>query len=120
MIMNEEIIYHWVVNPDDRMKLNDCADEYKIVKEPKAINGIVLYGKFNGTWKPNPFQTRFVIGHLLERNITVSKVLAECIEGRKKAIQNLDNPNAEKDNYRCYWEGVRDTFQKIRVFILDS
>lgn len=62
----EEIVFHWVVNPTEQMKLNDCADEYKIVKSSNAIAGIVVYGLYHGEWKANPFNQRYLVAALLK------------------------------------------------------
>ena len=47
--------------------LQDMADEYAICADEKSNAGLIVYGKYNGVWRPNPWSTRFLIRDLLEQ-----------------------------------------------------
>ena len=46
--------------------LQDMAEEYAVVSDEKANAGLIVYGKYNGVWRLNPWSTRFLIRILLE------------------------------------------------------
>jgi len=46
--------------------LQDMAEEYAVVADEKANAGLMVYGKYSGVWRPNPWSTRFLIRILLE------------------------------------------------------
>lgn len=48
--------------------LQDMAEEYVVVADEKANAGLLVYGKYNGTWRANPWSTRFLIRVLLENS----------------------------------------------------
>lgn len=48
--------------------LQDMADEYAVVAEKEANAGLMVYGKYNGVWRVNPWSTRFLIRVLLENS----------------------------------------------------
>jgi hypothetical protein len=79
LIEGKEPIYHVVVTPERfgitkvGARLQDMADEYAIVADEKANAGLIIYGKYNGVWRPNPWSTRFLIKDLLEKlNIKIN------------------------------------------------
>lgn len=53
---------------EDGAKLQDLADEYAIVADKRANAGLIVYGKYNGVWRANPWSTRFLIRVLLENS----------------------------------------------------
>lgn len=48
--------------------LQDMAEEYAVVVDEKANAGLIVYGKYNGVWRGNPWSTRFLIRILLENS----------------------------------------------------
>ena len=48
--------------------LQDMAEEYAVVADEKANAGLIVYGKYNGVWRVNPWSTRFLIRILLENS----------------------------------------------------
>ena len=48
--------------------LQDMAEEYAVVVDEKANAGLIVYGKYNGVWRVNPWSTRFLIRILLENS----------------------------------------------------
>lgn len=45
----------------------DVAEEYAIIKYDQAQSGIVVYAKYRGAWKANPWSMRPVVRELLKR-----------------------------------------------------
>lgn len=48
--------------------LQDMAEEYAVIAEEKANAGLIVYGKYKGVWRLNPWSTRFLIRILLEKS----------------------------------------------------
>ena len=48
--------------------LQDMAEEYAVVADEKANAGLIVYGKYSGVWRVNPWSTRFLIRVLLENS----------------------------------------------------
>jgi hypothetical protein len=46
--------------------LQDMAEEYAVIADEKANAGLIVYGKYGGVWRVNPWSTRFLIRILLE------------------------------------------------------
>jgi hypothetical protein len=44
----------------------DMAEEYAVVIDTDASAGIIIYGRYNGEWIPNPYSTRWLVRALLE------------------------------------------------------
>ncbi len=65
---NEKVIFRWKL-PDDYPNFSghdDLPTEYKVVENKKADGGVVIFGKYNGEWKPNPWNARTLVRHLIE------------------------------------------------------
>ena len=45
----------------------DLAEEYAICEDPLSNAGILIYAKYNGSWKANPWSVRFLVRYLLEQ-----------------------------------------------------
>jgi len=73
LVDGQKPIYHIKMEPDtwgisdSSAKIQDMADEYAIVQDSKANAGLIVYGKYNGVWRPNPWSTRFLIRDLLSK-----------------------------------------------------
>jgi hypothetical protein len=52
---------------DEGAMLQDLAEEYAVCADEKANAGLIVYGKYNGTWRVNPWSTRFLVRDLLEK-----------------------------------------------------
>ena len=52
---------------DEGAMLQDLAEEYAVCADEKANAGRIVYGKYNGTWRVNPWSTRFLVRDLLEK-----------------------------------------------------
>lgn len=52
---------------DEGARLQDLAEEYAICADEKANAGLIVYGKYNGVWRVNPWSTRFLVRDLLEK-----------------------------------------------------
>jgi hypothetical protein len=50
----------------EQARREDMADEYAVVVNTESNAGIVVYGRYNGEWIPNPYSTRWLIRVLLE------------------------------------------------------
>lgn len=71
MTKNSNIIYEWEV-PEDCLNITehgDFPDAYRIEKRDKAVAGIVIFARYNGSpvWIANPWSTRLLITHLLSQ-----------------------------------------------------
>lgn len=73
-IEGKEVIFHCKPSPDDFGLTKDTAwgqdlaEEYAVVKiEGIYCAGIMVYGKYNGEWKANPWSARFLIRVLLDK-----------------------------------------------------
>ena len=49
-------------------QLQDMAEEYAVIVDEKANAGLIVYGKYNGVWRENPWSTRFLVRILLENS----------------------------------------------------
>lgn len=67
MIEDEGIIYECVV-PDsyNRGEFEDIAEAYRVVANPRAMSGIVVYSKYRDEWQANVGSMRPLIRHLLD------------------------------------------------------
>jgi hypothetical protein len=45
----------------------DLAEEFAVCADPKAHGGLIVYGKYDGVWRSNPWSHRFLIRVLLEQ-----------------------------------------------------
>ena len=52
---------------DEDAMLQDLAEEYAVCADEKANAGLIVYGKYNGNWRANPWSTRFLVRDLLEK-----------------------------------------------------
>ena len=48
--------------------LQDMAEEYAVIADEKSNAGLIVYGKYSGVWRVNPWSTRFLIRILLENS----------------------------------------------------
>ena len=46
----------------------ELAEEYAVIADEKANAGLIVYGKYGGVWRVNPWSTRFLIRILLENS----------------------------------------------------
>ena len=53
---------------EEAAMLQDMAEEYAVVYYEKANAGLIVYGKYGGVWRVNPWSTRFLIRILLENS----------------------------------------------------
>lgn len=66
-------IFYWVPNLEElgltpeQAGMQDLAQAFAVVAEPKANGGILVYAKYRDVWEVNPWSTRFLIRELLER-----------------------------------------------------
>lgn len=65
MIELKDIIYRWSPSRKQVLESDDCADEYIIVSNEKAIGGIIVYARYGKELNPNPFNCRYLIKHLI-------------------------------------------------------
>jgi len=74
LINGVEPIFHVVMDKnkfeltEEDAMWQDMADEYAVVVKSEANAGLIVYGKFNGEWKANPWSVRFLIRVLLENS----------------------------------------------------
>ena len=47
--------------------LQDLAEAYAVCADEQANAGLIVYGKYNGMWRVNPWSTRFLVRDLLEQ-----------------------------------------------------
>ena len=52
---------------DEQALLQDMPSEYAVIKDEKANGGVIVYAKYNGEWKVNPWSTRFLVRTLIDR-----------------------------------------------------
>ena len=65
----DKIIFEWTV-PDDHTNFtghDDLPEAYRVEKNPDATGGIIVYAKWRGKWEANPWNTRTLIKHLLDK-----------------------------------------------------
>ena len=62
-----EVIYSWTPEgfTEDQILYEDIAEEYKVVSSEKAIGGCIVYAKYHGKWRYNPWSTRALIKYLI-------------------------------------------------------
>lgn len=67
----EYLLYFW--RPDEstpvtKSMMEDLADAYAVVSVPEALGTIIVYAKWpERGWEPNPWDTRHLIRHLVDR-----------------------------------------------------
>lgn len=71
----EKIVWRWTPHGEFTVS-EDVAEEYAIESRPAACSGIVVWAKYHGQWKPNPFTSRPVIAELL-RQLQGSKAIVD-------------------------------------------
>jgi hypothetical protein len=64
-----KLIYEWKVPEEIRQqrKWEDIAETYRIYEHDNALGGCFVTAKFNGEWINNPFTSRHLIKHLVEK-----------------------------------------------------
>lgn len=72
LIDGKEPIFHCVMDSKkfgltkEEADFQDMPEEYAIIADPKANAGMLIYAKYNGEWKSNPFSARFLVREMLE------------------------------------------------------
>lgn len=84
--------------------LQDLAQEYAVCADPNANAGLIVYGKYNDNWRPNPWSTRFLIRILLE------KIGITIVDGQVN-VRPIPNTTiipayGDRKQYVIYWDMV--------------
>jgi hypothetical protein len=72
-IKEKKVLFHAEIKASDfnlteeKALLQDMPSEYAVIDDLNADGGVIVYAKFNGEWKVNPWSTRFLVRTLIHK-----------------------------------------------------
>lgn len=98
--MEEQIIFEWEV-PENLRKYKvdeDLAEAYRVVKCDEAVSGIIVYFRWKGEWKANPWNTRSLIRHLIDQ-LSEARDTLPSYRTERLIPEYSGKPDYEWDNF---------------------